>query len=120
MRWYAHSPRKFHPSNHKSITGPLQLPFHQAPGCGRITPSLQSPNLTMKIGNQLLFPAEKEPCRGESIHPSPVTPVLSGMKVTGSVLKKLPGRCGASGESGRGPGPVRSGSDGAVSRIDHL
>lgn len=50
----------------------------------------------MKIGNQLLFPAEKEPCRGESIYPLPVTPVLFGMKVMGSVLKKLPGNCCAS------------------------
>lgn len=78
---HAHSPRKFHPSDQKSITATLQLPFKQAPGRGRIIPTLQSSNLTMKIWNQLLFPAEKESCRGESIYPLAVTLILLGMKL---------------------------------------
>lgn len=78
---HAHSPRKFHPSNQKSITETLQLPFTQAPGRGRIIPSLQSSNLTMKIWNQLLLPAEKEFCCGESIYPPTVTLNLFRMKL---------------------------------------
>lgn len=35
----------------------------------------------MKIWNQLPFPAEKESCRGESVYPLIVTPILFGMKL---------------------------------------
>lgn len=118
MLCHAHSARKFHPSNQKSITATLQLLFKQAPGCGRIIPTLQSSNLTRKIWNQLLFPAEKESCRGESVYPLIVTPIISGMKHglgSENDAPNTPSRPGSAVRTG-----TRSGSDGALSSIHHL